>query len=125
MLWRFSEEDKGRHKFEKRLRRPDCFSERILQNLVWWEKSWYDRIFSRKQLPGASVVCYYDELTKLAKHAYPGEEAMPDSQFLERFLRGMNVYMKSKVLGKDPRTPQAALEAACSAEGNKMYLEED
>lgn len=81
--------------------------------------------YNRRQKMGESVVNYYTELTKLAKLACPDAEGMPDGQFLERFMRGLNTYLKGKVVSKDPKTSQAALEAASNAERNKMYLDDD
>ena len=80
--------------------------------------------FSRNQQEGESIVSYFHELTKLAKHAYPGER-MPDSQFLERLLRGMLPWLKHKVVAKEVRTSQEALEAAVTVEANKAYLDEE
>ena len=80
--------------------------------------------YSRNQREGESVVSYFHELGKLAKHAYPGER-MPDSQFLERLLRGMLPWLKHKVVAKEVKTSQEALEAAVTIESNKAYLDED
>ena len=80
--------------------------------------------YSRNQQEGESIVSYFHELTKLAKHAYPGER-MPDSQFLERLLRGMLPWSKHKVVAQEVRTSQEALEAAVTVEANKAYLDEE
>lgn len=82
--------------------------------------------YSRKQLPGESVVTYFTDLKKLAKQAYPEKDApMPDSQFLERFIRGMPLYLRRYVVSKEPKTSDEALKEGCKHQRQRDFLAED
>ena len=82
--------------------------------------------YSRKQLPGESVMTFYSDLKKLAKQAYPDKEApMPDSQFLERFIRGMPLYLRRHVVSKELKTPDEALKETCKKQQQQDFLAED
>ena len=79
--------------------------------------------YARKQMPGESVVAYYNDLRRLARQADPeGHDAMPDSQFLEKFFRGLPRVMRHLVVAKEPKTPEKALEEACKIQAQRDFV---
>ena len=82
--------------------------------------------FSRKQLPGESPTTYFAELKRLGKQAYPDDgEPMPDSVLLERFIRGLPLYLKRHVITREPRTSEEALREAVRVQAQRDFLAED
>ena len=82
--------------------------------------------YSRKQLPGESPTTYFAELKRLGKQAYPDDqEPMPDSVLLERFIRGLPLYLKRHVITREPRNSEEALREAVRVQAQRDFLAED